>query len=156
MLKYLWLSLVVLVADQLTKWIVLSELAPYESVEILPIFNLVLVFNTGAAFSFLSDAGGWQKYLFAGLAIVMSVVLVIWLLRLDPGEKLTAIALSLVIGGAIGNLVDRLLYGHVVDFLDFHWQTMHWPAFNLADSAISLGVIALFLDIISQARSSRA
>ncbi len=146
MARYLWLSLAVLVLDQLTKWWAQAVLAPHEPVAVLPVFNLTLVFNTGAAFSFLSDAGGWQRYFFVVLAAVIALALVVWLLRLSPAERLLATALALVIGGALGNLIDRLWLGHVVDFLDFHWAGYHWPAFNLADSAISVGVALLLWD----------
>jgi len=132
--------------DQLTKWWAQAALAPYETVAVLPVFNLTLVFNTGAAFSFLSDAGGWQRGFFIVLASVVSVVLLVWLLRLPRREWLTGLGLALVLGGALGNLVDRLWLGHVVDFLDFHWAGHHWPAFNLADSAISVGVALLLWD----------
>lgn len=155
MLRYLWLSLVVIVLDQAGKWWVQSELLPHDRVEVLPFFNLTLVFNQGAAFSFLSDAGGWQRYLFIGLALVVSLVLVIWLARLAADEHRLALGLALILGGAVGNLIDRLWWGHVVDFLDFHWRFWHWPAFNLADSAITLGVVLLLLDGLLGQRGRR-
>ena len=102
--------------------------------------------NTGAAFSFLSDAGGWQRWLFAGLAVGMSVVISVWLTRLKENETLIAVALSLILGGAIGNLIDRLAYGYVIDFLDVYYETWHWPAFNIADSAITVGVVLMLID----------
>jgi signal peptidase II len=138
--------LAVLVFDQITKWWVQAVLPPYERVAVLPVFNLTLVFNPGAAFSFLSNAGGWQRWFFIGLASVISIGLIVWLVRLSRGERLLATGLALVIGGAIGNLVDRILLGHVVDFLDFHAAGYHWPAFNLADSAITVGVGLLLWD----------
>jgi signal peptidase II len=104
------------------------------------------VHNTGAAFSFLSDAGGWQRWLFAGLAVGMSIVISVWLTRLKPNETFIAIALSLILGGAIGNLVDRLAYGYVIDFLDIYYGNWHWPAFNIADSAITVGVVLMLID----------
>jgi signal peptidase II len=104
------------------------------------------VHNTGAAFSFLSDAGGWQRWLFAGLAVGMSVVISVWLTRLKENETLIAVALSLILGGAIGNLIDRLAYGYVIDFLDVYYETWHWPAFNIADSAITVGVVLMLID----------
>jgi signal peptidase II len=140
------LSVAVLVFDQATKWWVQAVLQPYERVVVLPVFNLTLVFNPGAAFSFLSNAGGWQRWFFIGLASIISVGLIVWLVRLPRGERLLATGLALVIGGAIGNLVDRILLGHVVDFLDFHLAGYHWPAFNLADSAITVGVVLLLWD----------
>lgn len=143
---YFILAGVYVLLDQLSKSWVVDTLQPYESVEISPFLNLVLVFNKGAAFSFLSDAGGWQRWFFSGLALLISVVLIVWILRLKPHEKLLAFGLSLVLGGAIGNLTDRVRFGHVVDFIDVYYQHLHWPAFNLADSAISLGVVLLLWD----------
>ena len=124
-------------------------------VEVWPVFNLTLVYNTGAAFSFLADAGGWQRYLFTGLAMVVSVVLVIWLRGMKTHERLVAWAVALVLGGAIGNLIDRLAYGKVVDFLQWHWEQYYFPSFNLADSAITLGVILLLIDTFIPANRAR-
>ncbi len=144
-IPWLLLALLVAMADQLTKWWVLESFAPGEVRQVTPFFNLVLTFNKGAAFSFLSGAGGWQRWFFVGLTLVVGVGLIVWLWRLRPDEGLTALGLSLILGGAMGNLVDRLHSGRVTDFLDFHWQQWHWPAFNLADSAITLGVALLIL-----------
>ncbi|MGV6825553.1 MAG: signal peptidase II, partial [bacterium] len=116
MLKYLWLSLLCVIADQVTKVWVQAELTLYERVPVWPFFNLTLVYNEGAAFSFLGDASGWQRWFFISVAVVVSTVMIIWLSRLTVAERLVALALSLVIGGAIGNLIDRVVYGHVVDF----------------------------------------
>jgi signal peptidase II len=146
MLRLLWISLLVLVLDQATKAWVQAVFAPYESLEVLPFFNLVLAFNTGAAFSFLGDAGGWQRWFFIALALVVSVVLVVWLSRLGESERRTGWGLALVLGGAVGNVIDRIWLGHVVDFLDFHWAGYHWPAFNVADMGIACGVALLLLD----------
>jgi len=143
MLRWLWLSLVAVALDQAAKIWVEAVLQPHESLAALPFFNLTLVYNQGAAFSFLADQGGWQRWFFALLAVVASIILILWLRRLKPQEWLTAAALSLVIGGAVGNLIDRVLYGKVTDFLDFYLGAYHWPAFNLADSAIFLGVALL-------------
>lgn len=143
--RYLLLALGLLVLDQLTKWWVLSVFQPYEIQPVLPVFNLTLVFNEGAAFSFLSDAGGWQRWFFIGLTSVISLGLLVWLMRLKPSERLTGLALAMILGGALGNLVDRIRMGKVTDFLDFHWQGWHWPAFNLADSVITLGVVLMLL-----------
>jgi len=118
----------------------------YQSIPVIPYFSLTYVHNTGAAFSFLSQAGGWQRWFFAGLALTVSVVITIWLARLKKHEILLAVALSLVLGGAVGNLIDRLLYGYVIDFLDVYYQDWHWPAFNIADSAITLGVSLMLLE----------
>jgi len=147
MYRWLWLSLGVVLLDQLTKQLVEASLMVYETIPVLPFFNLTLAYNEGAAFSFLSDQGGWQRWFFSLVAAVVVVVLVIWLSRLK-GERMLAVSLSLVIGGAVGNLLDRLFIGHVVDFLDFFYQSYHWPAFNVADMAISLGVVLMFVDAL--------
>ncbi len=135
-----WLSLatVIVILDQITKlWI--SQIFVYgESVAVTDFFNLVLVHNSGAAFSFLSNAGGWQRWLFSAVAATASVW-IIWLLRKHKQEKLFCFALTLILGGALGNLIDRAAYGYVVDFLDFYWNTYHFPAFNIADSAVTCG-----------------
>lgn len=146
MLKWLWLSLLALVLDQVSKIAVDSSMRLYESITIMPFFNLTYVRNTGAAFSFLAHAGGWQRWLFAGLALVICVVIGIWMSRLKKQEVLLAVALSLVLGGAVGNLIDRVLYGYVIDFLDVYYQNWHWPAFNIADSAICVGVFLMLLE----------
>ena len=146
MLKWLVLSLLAVVLDQVSKWVVDSSMQLYQSIPLVPYFNLTYVRNTGAAFSFLSEAGGWQRWFFAGLAIVISIVIAVWLARLKQHETLLAVALSLVLGGAIGNLIDRLAYGYVIDFLDVYYQNWHWPAFNIADSAITLGVVLMLLE----------
>jgi signal peptidase II len=145
-LRWLILSLLVVAADQATKLWVLAALQPREVIPVVPAFNLTLVFNEGAAFSFLAGAGGWQRWLFVGVAVAVSTVLIVWLWRLKPEERLTAAGLSMVAGGAVGNLIDRLAYGRVVDFLDFYWRAWHWPAFNVADSAITVGVGLLLLE----------
>ena len=146
MFRWLWLSLLVILLDQGTKQLVEHSLALYESVPVVPFFNIVLVYNEGAAFSFLSDPGGWQRWLFAGLAVVVTLVLIAWISRLGRDDRWLAIALSLVVGGAVGNLIDRVLYGHVIDFLDFYYGQWHWPAFNVADSAIFVGVVLMLID----------
>ena len=146
----------VLVLDQLSKLWVLGNFREYEVVEVWPVFNLTLVYNRGAAFSFLADAGGWQHYLFVGLALVVSLVLLIWLARLDASRRIEAWGLSLILGGAVGNLVDRLRLGKVVDFLQWHWDQHYFPSFNLADAAITLGVVLLLLDWWLDLRRSRA
>ena len=146
MLKWLALSLLAVVLDQVSKWAIDSSMQLYQSIPLVPYFNLTYLRNTGAAFSFLSEAGGWQRWFFAGLAIVISAVIGVWLARLKQHETVLAVALSLVLGGAIGNLIDRLAYGYVIDFLDVYYQTWHWPAFNIADSAITLGVVLMLLE----------
>jgi len=146
MLKWLWISAVTLVLDQASKLAVDGNMQLFESIPLLPYFNLTYVHNTGAAFSFLAQAGGWQRWLFAGLAVVMSGIIAVWLHRLQKHETLMAVALSLVLGGAIGNLIDRVAYGYVIDFLDVYYQNWHWPAFNIADSAICVGVGLMLLE----------
>ncbi|TVO78346.1 signal peptidase II [Sedimenticola selenatireducens] len=147
MLRWLWFSLLIIVLDQVTKQLIEASFMVYETLSVLPFFNLTLAYNEGAAFSFLSDQGGWQRWFFALMASVVTIVLVVWLSRLR-GEKVLALSLALVIGGAVGNLIDRLLFGHVIDFLDFFYGQYHWPAFNVADIAISIGVALLFIDAL--------
>jgi signal peptidase II len=156
MLKWLWLSLLALILDQASKLAIAGSMQLYESIEIMPFFKLTYVHNTGAAFSFLSDAGGWQRWFFAGLALVVSGVIAVWLTRLKPHETLLAVALSLVLGGAVGNLIDRLLYGYVIDFLDVYYESWHWPAFNIADSAITLGVVLMLLESFGVGQSKQS
>jgi signal peptidase II len=146
MLKWLGLSVIVIVLDQWSKLSITATMQLYESIQVIPFFNLTYVHNEGAAFSFLSDAGGWQRWLFAGLALTISVMITVWILRLKKQELLLAVALSLVLGGAVGNLIDRVAYGYVIDFLDVYYQNKHWPAFNVADSAICLGVFLMLLE----------
>jgi signal peptidase II len=146
MLKWLGLSFLAVLLDQLSKLLIADKMQLYQSINILPYVNLTYVHNTGAAFSFLSEAGGWQRWFFAALAIVISTVIAVWLSRLKTHETLMAVSLSLVLGGAIGNLIDRLAYGYVIDFLDVYVKSWHWPAFNVADSAITLGVVLMLLE----------
>lgn len=145
MLKWLSVSFVVVVLDQITKWMASSQLEMFNPVPVMPLFNLTLMHNTGAAFSFLSDAGGWQRWFFTVLALGVSVLIVVWLRRLAPAEKATAAALALILGGALGNVIDRVRFGYVVDFIDVYVGTAHWPAFNIADSAITVGAVILVL-----------
>ena len=158
--KWIWLALLTIVLDQITKVWFNTSLDMYERVPVMPMLNFTLMFNEGAAFSFLSNAGGWQRWFFTALAVVVSVFITLWLRKLPEDEKLQAAGLSLVLGGAIGNVIDRIAYGHVVDFIDFFYKAdsciigfyssgseCHWPAFNIADSAIFLG--AAFLIITS-------
>jgi len=145
MLKYLWLSGLVIILDQVSKWIMVSWLSLYETVAVIPYFNLTMAHNTGAAFSFLAGAGGWQRWFFVGLAIAISIGLFIWLDKLAK-TKLEAVSVSLILGGAIGNVIDRLYFGYVIDFLDVYYGTYHWPAFNIADSAIVVGAALLIID----------
>ena len=143
MLKWLWLTALVFVLDLLTKLWASSSLSLYELVPITSFFNITLAHNPGAAFSFLADAGGWQRWFFTAIAAVVSVVIIIWLKRLPANEKLQACGLALVLGGALGNVLDRVMHGYVVDFLDFYYGDYHWPAFNVADMAIVGGAALL-------------
>ncbi|WP_194789064.1 signal peptidase II [Pseudomonas sp. UFMG81] len=154
-LAWLWLSLVVLVADQATKVYFEGALSLYQQIVVIPdYFSWTLAYNTGAAFSFLADSSGWQRWLFAVIAVVVSAVLVVWLKRLGRNETWLAVALALVLGGALGNLYDRVVLGHVVDFILVHWRNTHYfPAFNLADSAITVGAVMLALDMFKSKKS---
>jgi signal peptidase II len=152
----LWISLaiLVLIIDQLTKVITLGILTNDTSRSILPFMNWVLVYNPGAAFSFLADSGGWQKWFFISIGCVASVVLVI-LIKRHSHQKMFAFSLAMILGGAVGNVIDRFKYGAVVDFIDVFYQQYHWPAFNIADSAITLGTALLVLDEIRRATRNR-
>jgi signal peptidase II len=143
MLKWLWVSVLVVILDQVTKQLAESRLAWGEPVEIYSWFNLMLAYNRGAAFSFLSDAAGWQRWFFIIIGGVAVIVILFWMRRLSSSEHLTAASLALILGGAVGNIIDRFLYGHVVDFIQWHYQDWYWPAFNVADSAITVGVTFL-------------
>lgn len=145
-LSWLWLSLLVIVLDLLSKNIVSSKMVLGQSIEVLPVFSWTLAHNYGAAFSFLHDAGGWQRWFFAGIALVVSVGIVWWLKTLQANARFLALALALVLGGAIGNLYDRILLGYVVDFIHVHYGSWNFPAFNIADSAITVGAIMLVID----------
>ena len=153
---WLWLgvALVIFLLDQLTKIAILGAFQLGESLPITSFFNLVRVHNAGAALSFLADAGGWQRWFFTGLGTVAALVMV-YLLRMHAGQTLFCLALSLLLGGAVGNVVDRVLYSHVIDFLDFYYGTWHFPAFNVADSAITIGACLLILDELLRVRRAR-
>lgn len=148
-LGWVWLSVVVFVIDQITKFWFDNNLQMYERITVVPqVLDWTLAYNTGAAFSFLAGASGWQRWLFTLIAVVVSVVLVVWMKRLKPDETWLAVGLALVLGGALGNLVDRVIFGHVVDFILVHWQSSwYFPAFNIADSAITVGAVLLALDM---------
>ncbi|MCR4298991.1 MAG: signal peptidase II [Gallionella sp.] len=153
--RWLSSSALVIVLDQASKLWITSHFAYGESLVVLSIFNLVLTHNTGAAFSFLSDAGGMQRWLFSIIAVVASVWIV-WLLRRHGAQTLFALALSLILGGALGNLIDRIAYGYVVDFLHFHWNEHYFPAFNIADSAITCGAFLLIWDSLTEKKHGPA
>lgn len=143
-LTWLVLSLLIIIADQLSKWVVLAHFQLHESLPVIDgLLSWTLAFNEGAAFSFLSDAGGWQRWFFTVLAVVVSGILVIWLKRTARSDWRTALPLAFIVGGAIGNVIDRIRLGHVVDFIDVHYGSWSWPAFNIADSAISVGAVIL-------------
>ena len=154
MLKWTWLSVVVVLLDQLTKQLATASLNYAEPVAVMPLFNLTLVHNTGAAFSFLAQAGGWQRWFFAIIAVVVSVGLLYWVRKLEQDKHWEAVGLSLVLGGAVGNLWDRVAYGYVVDFLDFYYAAWHWPAFNVADISIFIGAAILIIDSLWPQRQS--
>jgi len=158
MLLWLGIALVVLLADQFTKLLIVGSFQLGDSQTVTSFFNLVRVHNSGAAFSMLSTASGWQRWFFTGIGIV-ATFFILWLLRSHPTQKLFCFALALVLGGAVGNVIDRIAYGHVVDFLDFHWDWLspvfyegHFPSFNIADSAISVGAVALIVDELIRVR----
>jgi len=154
LLHWLAIALLIVLVDQFTKLLIIGSMQLGDSRMVTDFFNIVRAHNTGAAFSFLADASGWQRWFFTGLGSVAAVFMV-WLLRSHASEKLFCFAISCVLGGAVGNVIDRVLYGYVVDFLDFHWMAMHFPAFNVADSAITLGATCLILDEILRVRRSR-
>jgi len=160
LLLWLGIALVILLADQLTKLLIVDSFALGDSLTVTSFFNLVRVHNSGAAFSMLSTASGWQRWFFTAIGVV-ATLFILWLLRSHPTQKLFCFALALVLGGAVGNVIDRIAYGHVVDFLDFHWDALspvffqgHFPAFNVADSAISVGAVCLILDELIRVRKS--
>ena len=146
-MKFLWISVIVFVLDQWTKQAVVDSMTLFESIQVLPFFNFTYVHNYGAAFSFLHDAGGWQRWFFTAIAIAVSLMILWWLKQTPKHQKLLPIAFCFVLGGAIGNVYDRIAYGYVIDFLDFYINDWHWPAFNIADSAIFIGAGLLIIDM---------
>ena len=155
MLKWIWLAVVVVILDQLTKYIASASLEMLQPVAVIPMFNWTLMHNPGAAFSFLANEGGWQRWFFAVIAVAVSIVIVFWIKRLQQHEKWQAVALALILGGAIGNVIDRIFLGYVVDFIDVYYEHMHWPAFNIADSAITIGVVLIIIDSIREYRNEQ-
>lgn len=154
LLPWLGLALVILIADQFTKVLIQGYYQLGAGITVTSFFDLTRVHNRGAAFSFLSEASGWQRWFFTVVALLASS-LIIWLLRAHAGQKLFCFALACILGGALGNVLDRLLYGHVIDFLVFHWRHWYFPAFNLADSAITIGAASLILDELLRVRRAR-
>ena len=145
MMIWVGIAMIVMLLDQLTKITMMRLLAYGQSDPVTSFFNLVMVYNKGAAFSFLADQPGWQRYFFTGISVLASLF-ILWMLKRHPGQRLFCWALALILGGAHGNLIDRVAYGHVIDFLDFHLAGWHWPAFNLADSSITVGALLFVLD----------
>ncbi len=152
---YLLLALGVLIADQITKWWAQMSLPMAQAIKVTDFLNWFLIYNPGAAFSFLSQAGGWQRWFFTVIGIIAAIV-IIWLLQKNTQDRPFCLALSLILGGAIGNVIDRLLYGAVVDFIDVHYDGWHWPAFNIADSAISIGATLIVINEIRRAIQERS
>lgn len=148
-MNWFWISGLIIVLDQITKYIADSNLYLRVPVEVIPGLNMTLCYNKGAAFSFLSNAGGWQRWFFMGISIVVSIAIAHCLRNVDPKRATLAWGLALILGGAIGNLIDRSLFGYVIDFIDVYYEHWHWPAFNIADSAISLGAGLLIVDIFT-------
>ncbi|MCB2016762.1 MAG: lipoprotein signal peptidase [Hydrogenophaga sp.] len=158
---WLGLAAVIVLLDQFTKVLITGNYQLGDSTAVTGFFNIVRAHNTGAAFSFLAAAGGWQRWLFTGIGVA-AAVFIVWMLRAHPGQKLFAFAMACILGGALGNVIDRVLHGHVVDFLDFHWSFLagvfpggHFPAFNVADTGITIGAIALILDELLRVRKGR-
>jgi len=150
---WLWMAfaLLVVMIDQFFKVVITRSFQYAESRPVTSFFNLVLVYNKGAAFSFLADAGGWQRWFFTGLGVA-AALFIVWLLKRHSGQKMFCFALALILGGALGNVIDRVLYGHVVDFLDFYLHNYHWPAFNVADCGITIGAVLLIVDELRRVR----
>ena len=154
-LIWAWLSLAVIILDLVTKQLAETYLSYGQPVPILPVFDLTLLYNPGAAFSFLADEGGWQRWFFTAIALGVSTMLVIWMRGLPRTQMWLGIALALILGGALGNLYDRLVYGHVIDFISVHWDGAYFPAFNIADSAISVGAAMMIIDVILETRREK-
>ncbi|HEX5697599.1 MAG TPA: signal peptidase II [Rhodoferax sp.] len=154
LLAWLGWAMLLLVADQFTKVLILGYYQLGDSTPVTSFFNIVRVHNSGAAFSFLANAGGWQRWFFTAIGIG-AALLMVWLLKKHAGQTLFAFAIASILGGAVGNVIDRVLYGYVVDFLDFHWRGWHFPAFNVADSAITIGAACLILDELLRVRRGR-
>ncbi len=154
LLPWLGLALLIILADQFTKVLILGYYKLGDATYVTSFFNVVRVHNTGAAFSFLANAGGWQRWFFTGIGIV-AAIFIVWMLKSHPGQKLFSFALACILGGAIGNVIDRSIHGYVVDFLDFHYANWHFPAFNVADAAITIGAVCLILDELLRVRKSR-
>ena len=151
-LIWLWLALAVFVLDIATKQIAEALLSYGKPVYLLPVLDFTLLYNRGAAFSFLANESGWQRWFFTAISLGVSAVLVVWLKKLPRTQIWLPVALTLILGGALGNLCDRLVYGHVIDFISVHWQQSYFPAFNLADSAITVGAIMMAIDVVLEGK----
>jgi signal peptidase II len=153
LLPWLGLALILLIADQLTKVLILGSYRLGDATYVTSFFNIVRAHNTGAAFSFLASAAGWQRWFFTAIGVA-AALFILWMLKSHAGQKLFSFALACILGGAVGNVIDRLLHGYVVDFLDFHYGGWHFPAFNVADSAITIGAVCLILDELLRVRKT--
>lgn len=154
-LRFLWISVIAVIVDQWTKNAVVDGMDLYQSIQLTGFFNLTYVHNYGAAFSFLYDAGGWQRYFLTAVALVVSAVIVWWLRQSTKEQVLLPVAFAFILGGAIGNVFDRIVYGYVIDFLDFYYGTYHWPAFNVADSVIFIGAVLLIIDMFKNKEANK-
>jgi len=155
-LRWIWIAVIVFIVDQLTKYAALNYLMDYEPLVITRFFNLTLAYNKGAAFSFLNQASGWQLWFFGGLSLVVSIAILIWLKRLAYQQRWLNIALTFIVGGALGNLFDRICYGHVIDFIQLHISHFYWPVFNIADSAICIGAFMLVVDAFLKEKKGKS
>lgn len=153
-LRWLWLTLLLLIIDQLTKHWVAGTFEYGETLSVLPFFNLYYVHNTGAAFSFLADQGGWQRWFFTAIASIASIVFLVWMAKTPKNQRLLSIAFSLILSGAVGNLIDRAMLGYVIDFLDFYWGDSHFAAFNIADSVIFIGAALMIFESFTNQEAS--
>jgi signal peptidase II len=154
--NWLWLAVVVMALDQWTKRLITDHLVEFQQIIVLPVLDIMRLHNEGAAFSFLSQANGWQRWVFIGLGVAVSIGILTWLRRLSSGQNLLAAGLSLILGGALGNVIDRVLLGHVIDFIRVHYEQYYFPAFNVADSAITIGAILVILDNLLEYDRARA
>jgi len=156
MYKWVWISAVVLIVDQVSKWLITANLQLQEISEIVPSLKFRLLHNEGAAFSLFSEAGGWQRWFFTAIAITVSGAIVVWIYRLQQHERWKAVSLTLILGGALGNVIDRIRLGYVVDFIEVYYGQWSWPAFNVADSAISVGAVMLVIEAIREIYLNKA
>ena len=155
--NWLWLGVAVMALDQWTKWLIVDRFEEFQQLVLLPVLEIMRLHNTGAAFSFLSNASGWQRWVFVGLGVAVSAGILVWLRRLPTkGQGMLAAGLSLIVGGALGNVIDRVLHGHVIDFIRVHWNEHYFPAFNVADSAITIGAALIVLDNLLELDRVRA